>query len=56
MRCKGTTLSLWANDELLVTLTAESVNKAGGVAVFVDAVQVGEVTVVAFDDFILNSP
>ncbi len=56
VRCSGTTLSFWANDALLVTLDAESLNKAGGVALFVDAVRAGEVTVAAFDDFILASP
>lgn len=56
VRCWGTTLSFWANDALLVTTNAESLNKAGGVAMFVDAVRAGEVTVVAFDDFILASP
>jgi hypothetical protein len=47
---------MWANNDLLVTLTAESLNKAGGVAMFADAVRNGEVTVVAFDNFILASP
>jgi hypothetical protein len=54
--CQGTTLSLWANDQLLVKHSAETLNKAGAVAVFADAVRAGEVTVVAFDDFILSSP
>ena len=54
--CQGTTLSFWANEDLLVTHTAESLNKAGGVAMFADAVRAGEVTVVAFDDFIITSP
>ena len=56
VRCRGTTLSFWVNDELLVTHSAETLNKAGGVAMFADAVRAGEVTVVAFDDFILASP
>lgn len=54
--CEGTTLSFWVNDTLLTTLTAESLNKAGGVAMFADAVQNGEVAVVAFDNFVLSSP
>lgn len=56
IQCQGTTLSMYANDALLVELTAESLNMAGAVAMFADAVQVGEITVVAFDNFVLSSP
>ncbi|MDF1514104.1 MAG: hypothetical protein P1S60_09870 [Anaerolineae bacterium] len=56
VQCRGTQLTLWANKALLEDVTAEGINKAGAVALFADAVQNGEVSVAAFDNFILNSP
>ncbi len=54
-RCEAS-LSLWANGEKLATYQDDSLMDAGGVALFADAVQRGEIVVVAFDDFVLTSP
>lgn len=55
-RCEASQLSLWANGEKLATYQDDSLMDAGGVALFADAVQRGEIVVVAFDDFVLTSP
>jgi hypothetical protein len=55
-RCWGSTLSLWVNDELLVTRADNTLPDSGTIALFADAVQRGEIAVVAFDNFVLASP
>ncbi len=55
-RCEGSQLSLWANGQELATYQDDSLMDAGEVALFADAVQRGEIVVVAFDDFVLTSP
>ncbi|MCU0519910.1 MAG: hypothetical protein MUF84_04365, partial [Anaerolineae bacterium] len=55
-RCKGPEFTLWVNGEELVTHQDDSLLEAGGVALFADAVQRGDIVVVAFDDFVLASP
>lgn len=55
-RCRGSTLSLWVNDELLVTQASDALTGPGDVALFADAVQRGEIAVVAFDNFVLSAP
>ncbi|MGC9521565.1 MAG: hypothetical protein ACP5HG_06745 [Anaerolineae bacterium] len=54
--CRGTTFSLWVNEELVARGTDRTLQEAGETALFADAVQRGEILVVAFDDFILASP
>lgn len=56
VRCQGTRLMLWANDELVAQATDDGISEPGQVALFADAVPRGELTVVAFDSFILASP
>jgi hypothetical protein len=56
IRCQRTQLSLWVNDELIATHTANDLTEAGDVALFADAVQRGEIAVVAFDNFVLSAP
>lgn len=55
-RCEGAELALWANGEELATYQDDSLLEAGTVALFADAVQRGEIVVVAFDDFVLANP
>ena len=55
-RCQGPEFALWANGEELVTFQDDSLLEAGRVALFADAVQRGDIVVVAFDDFVLASP
>jgi len=55
-RCKGSTLSMWVNDELIATASDRALHDAGDVALFADAVQRGEIVVVAFDNFVLVEP
>jgi len=54
--CKGTSLSLWVNDELLAVTSDSALQEAGNVALFADAVEHGEIVVVAFDNFVLAEP
>ncbi|MCJ7737867.1 MAG: hypothetical protein MUQ10_11245 [Anaerolineae bacterium] len=54
--CKGTSLSLWVNGELLAVTSDRALPEAGNVALFADAVQRGEIVVVAFDNFVLAEP
>jgi hypothetical protein len=49
-------LSLWVNDELVARATDSALQDTGEVALFADAVQRGEILVVAFDHFVLASP
>lgn len=55
-RCRGTSLSLWINDALVVTRVDEALAEAGQVALFADAVDSGQTTTVAFTDFTLSAP
>jgi hypothetical protein len=55
-QCKGTEFTLWANDQELAAFQDDSLQRSGNVALFADAVQRGEIVVVAFDDFVLASP
>ncbi len=54
--CKGTSLSLWVNGELLTVTSDRTLQEAGNVALFADAVERGEIVVVAFDNFVLAEP
>lgn len=54
--CEGSQLSLWVNGDELARFQDDSLMDAGGVALFADAVQRGEIVVVAFDNFVLTSP
>ena len=54
--CMGTSLSLWVNGELLAVTSDIALQGAGNVALFADAVQRGEIVVVAFDNFVLAEP
>jgi len=54
--CKGTLLSLWVNGERLAIISDGALQEAGSVALFADAVQRGEIVVVAFDNFVLAEP
>lgn len=54
--CRGTSLSLWVNGELIAVTSDSALYEAGNVALFADAVQRGEIVVVAFDNFILAEP
>jgi hypothetical protein len=56
VRCRGTELALWVNDEQIVKRFDDTFTKAGTVALFADAVTGGATTTVAFDNFILTSP
>ena len=56
IRCQGTQLKLWANDELVAEATDSALTEPGQVALFADAVPRGELAVVAFDNFILTEP
>ncbi|MBN2390180.1 MAG: hypothetical protein JXR84_05640 [Anaerolineae bacterium] len=56
VRCAGDALSLWVNDERLVTHIDDTLYKPGGVALFADAVERGETSVTAFDNFALTQP
>jgi hypothetical protein len=56
VRCRGSALSLWVNDELIVTQATDALTEPGEVALFADAVQRGEIAVVAFDNFVLAAP
>jgi hypothetical protein len=55
-RCRGNTLSLRVNDVLLVTRSDNALDSPGDVALFADAVDHGQTTTVAFDDFVLSAP
>jgi len=54
--CIGDVLSLWVNGERLVTHTDDTLREAGAVALFADAVERGETSVTAFDNFTLTKP
>ena len=54
--CMGTSLSLWVNGELLAVTSDSALQEAGNVALFADAVEHGEIVVVAFDNFVLAEP
>jgi hypothetical protein len=56
VRCAGDALSLWVNDERLVTHIDNTLREAGTVALFADAVERGETSVTAFDNFTLTQP
>ena len=56
VRCSGNALSLWVNDERLVTHIDNTLQEAGAVALFADAVERGETSVTAFDNFALTQP
>jgi hypothetical protein len=56
VRCAGDALSLWVNDERLVTYIDSALREAGVVALFADAVERGETSVTAFDNFSLTKP
>ena len=55
-RCAGNALSLWVNDERLTTHIDGTLHEAGAVALFADAVERGETSVTAFDNFKLTQP
>lgn len=55
-RCSGNSLTLWVNDTLLANHTDRNLTEAGEVALFADAVERGEIVVVAFDNFVLAAP
>ncbi len=56
VRCVGDALSLWVNNERVSTYLDNTLDKAGGVALFSDAVERGETSVSAFDNFTLTQP
>jgi hypothetical protein len=56
VRCNGSTLTLWVNDERLASYRDAAPLQSGGVGLFADAVPRGEIVVVAFDNFILAAP
>lgn len=56
IRCVGDALSLWVNGERLITHTDSTLREAGAVALFADAVERGETSVTAFDNFALTQP
>lgn len=56
VRCVGDALSLWVNDERVSTYLDHALQGAGGVALFADAVERGETSVTAFDNFTLTKP
>ena len=55
-RCDGPTLTLWVNDERLITYRDPTPLVGEGVGLFADAVPRGEIAVVAFDNFVLTAP
>jgi hypothetical protein len=55
-QCQGSRLTLYANDTQLATVTDTALQEPGQVALVADAVQRGEIVVVAFDNFVLASP
>lgn len=56
VRCNGPALSLWVNEERLAYETDGALEGPGEVALLADAVQRGEIVVVAFDNFVLAEP
>lgn len=56
VQCRGSSLSMWINDELVAITSDRSLQDAGNVALFADAVQRGEILVAAFDNFVLANP
>ncbi|HOU11724.1 MAG TPA: hypothetical protein PKZ84_01285 [Anaerolineae bacterium] len=56
VRCQGEDLTLRVNGAIDVTIADTVLQKAGGVALFADAVERGETAVVAFDNFVLTQP
>ena len=56
VRCAGDALSLWVNDERLVTHIDDTLYAPGAVALFADAVERGETSVTVFDNFALTQP
>ena len=56
VRCVGDALSLWVNNERLFTYINSTLREAGGIALFADAVERGETSVTAFDNFKLTQP
>ncbi len=56
VRCVGNALSLSVNNERLFTYIDNTLREAGGVALFADAVERGETSVTAFDNFTLTQP
>jgi hypothetical protein len=55
-RCQGPTLTLWVNEERLITHRDPTPLSGGEVGLFADAVPRGEIVVVAFDNFVLATP
>jgi len=56
VRCVGDALSLWVNNERISTYLDNTLHAAGNVALFSDAVERGETSVAAFDNFTLTKP
>ena len=56
VRCVGDALSLWVNNERVSTYLDNTLRAAGSVALFSDAVERGETSVTAFDNFTLTKP
>jgi len=54
--CLGNRLSLWVNGQWLSARTDTTLPTTGGVALFADAVERGETSVTAFDNFVLKQP
>ena len=55
-RCQGQGLFLWVNGERLAYEMDDSFREAGHVGILADAVQPGETTVIAVDNFVLSLP
>lgn len=56
VQCRGNSLSMWINDELVAVTSDNDLQEPGTIALFADAVQRGEILVAAFDNFVLASP
>ncbi|MBN1878108.1 MAG: hypothetical protein JXA33_28055 [Anaerolineae bacterium] len=56
IHCHGDILSLTINDTPIVTLTDDTLPAEGQIALFADAVEQGEMAIVAFDHFAVLSP
>ncbi len=56
VRCQGEDLTLRVNSAINVTISDTVFQKAGGVALFADAVERGETAIVAFDNFSMSQP
>ncbi len=55
VRCRDDRLTLWINETLVVSRVDDAFD-SGGVALYADAVEPGEIATVAFDEFKLSSP